>query len=189
MADANTAFVTLACVQGALTVALVLVTIYYASQTHDIASASRDQAHASLKMADEMREQTVEFKKARSQQIRPVVRVDRVNGNLNGQPRVTIRNVGRGDATNGTATIEWRGGRFKEHSGWSLRAEPDKDRAFTFEKEEGQEQETPDSRPRVVIECDDNDGVRWRSGRNLRVDDDTGACDMAEEFGPEEVKT
>jgi hypothetical protein len=189
MADANTALVTLACVQGVINAVLLGTTVYYARKTKDIASATKEQADATREQAQAQREQLAEAKAARSQQIRPVVRVDRVNGSLKGQPRVTIRNVGRGDATNGTATIEWRGGRFKEHSGWSLTAEPGKDTAFTFEKEEGQEQETPDSRPRVVIECDDNDGVRWRSGRNLRVDDDTGACDMAEEFGPEEVKT
>jgi len=189
MADSNAAFVTLACVQGVLTFVLVGATIYYARKTKDIASASRDQAMASVKMAEEMREQTVELRRTRSQQIRPVVRVNRVNGSLNGQPRVVIQNVGRGHATNGTARIEWQGSGFKPNSGWSLSPDADKDRPLIFEKDDAEAQNTVGLQPCVVIECDDDDGVRWRSGRNLRVDDNTGACDLAEEFGPEEVQT
>lgn len=57
MADANTAIVVLASVQGALTLALVGATAYYAWRTHDISKATREQANASVEMAREMREQ------------------------------------------------------------------------------------------------------------------------------------
>jgi len=57
MADANTAIVILASAQGALTIALVVATGYYAWRTHDISKATREQANASVEMAREMREQ------------------------------------------------------------------------------------------------------------------------------------
>ena len=57
MPDANTAFIVLASVQGALTVVLAGSTYYYARKTRDIAEATRQQAKASVKMAEEMREQ------------------------------------------------------------------------------------------------------------------------------------
>jgi len=57
MADSNTAFVALACAQGALTLVLVGATVYYARKTKDIASASREQADASVKMAEEVHKQ------------------------------------------------------------------------------------------------------------------------------------
>jgi hypothetical protein len=110
-----------------------------------------------------------------------------VNGTLAKEPRVVVRNVDKGGATNGTARIEWRGSRFKEHSGWSLSPDPNKDRSFTFEKDEGGAQKTVDVQPRVVIECDDIDGVRWRFVRKLRVDDNTGSLDLGEELVPKEV--
>jgi len=188
-------------VQAIATVVLVMVTAFYVVLTRSLSKSAakqadasakmaeemREQAEASVKMAEEMREQTIELRKAHSQQIRPVVRVNRVNGSLRGQPRVVIRNVGRGDATNGTAKIEGQGCRFKEQSYWSLSPDPEKDKPFTFERDEGEPQETVDSQPRIVIECDDMDGVRWRFVRKLRVDDNTGSLDLGEELVPEEV--
>jgi hypothetical protein len=60
MADANTAIVVLASVQGALTLALVGATAYYAWRTHDISKAAQEQAKASAEMAREMKEQRLD---------------------------------------------------------------------------------------------------------------------------------
>ncbi len=57
MTEAETALIVLASVQGAFTVALVLATAFYAVRTHDISKAAREQADASVKMAQVMREE------------------------------------------------------------------------------------------------------------------------------------
>lgn len=188
MADANTAFVVLASVQGSLTVVLVGATIYYARKTRDIADETRKQAEANMKMAEAMREQTIEAREASSKRIRPAVMATKLDGNLRGEPGVTLENVGRGEALNGTVRIEWRGSRFIEHSDWRLSPGPGNHRRFQFAKDEGQKQETVDVEPRIVIECDDIDGVRWRSAREVCVENDAGACHLGKQSIPEEVR-
>lgn len=59
MADANAALIALACVQGATTIALTGATAFYAVRTHNISKATREQANATAKMAQEMREQSL----------------------------------------------------------------------------------------------------------------------------------
>jgi len=58
VADANTALIVLASVQGAFTVVLAVATGFYAVRTHDISKAAKEQADASTEMARETREQT-----------------------------------------------------------------------------------------------------------------------------------
>lgn len=57
MADANTAVIVLACVQGAATLVLAGITFFYAKTTARISGETRRQADASVEMAEEMREQ------------------------------------------------------------------------------------------------------------------------------------
>lgn len=57
MADANTAVIVLACVQGAATLVLAAVTFSYAKTTARMSDAARRQADASVETAREMREQ------------------------------------------------------------------------------------------------------------------------------------
>ena len=57
MADANTAFIALACVQGVATLTLAGITWWYAKTTTRISDDTRRQADASVEMAREMREQ------------------------------------------------------------------------------------------------------------------------------------
>lgn len=95
MGDANTAFIVLASVQGAFTVALALATAFYAVRTHDISKAAREQAEASVQMAREMYEQRLEG-------ARPVLRAEcrLYNGKVGHDPhvQVKVRNVGQGVA-------------------------------------------------------------------------------------------
>ena len=57
MGDANVAFIILACVQGASTLALVIVTAMYVRATAKISDAAQCQADATLYMAREVHEQ------------------------------------------------------------------------------------------------------------------------------------
>ncbi len=60
MADANTALIVLASVQGATTFVLAAATGFYAWRTHDISKATRRQAEASAEMTREVREQRLD---------------------------------------------------------------------------------------------------------------------------------
>ena len=57
MADANTALIVLASVQGATTIVLAAATGFYAWRTHDISTATRDQADATVRLAEATRKQ------------------------------------------------------------------------------------------------------------------------------------
>jgi hypothetical protein len=100
MADANTAFVTLACVQGALTLALVGATVYYARKTHDIASATREQAEASARMVEAT-------EASRLGAFQPRLRLSARTGQVDDSPEVLVcaANHGRGPAQNCHITI------------------------------------------------------------------------------------
>lgn len=58
-------------VQGMATVVLVLVTAFYAVRTHHISKTARQQAEASVKMAEEMR-------RTREDSFRPVLDIQRI---------------------------------------------------------------------------------------------------------------
>jgi hypothetical protein len=60
VADANTAVIVLACVQGGATLILAGVTLFYAKTTARISDDTRRQADASVKMAREMKEQRLD---------------------------------------------------------------------------------------------------------------------------------
>lgn len=95
MADATTAFIALASVQGAATLVLVIVTAFYALRTRDIADAARQQAKASAEMAQEMSEQRLEG-------ARPVLTLnyELYDGKAGNDPGVAVRlrNIGPGVA-------------------------------------------------------------------------------------------
>ncbi len=57
MSATDAALITVASVQGAATLALVGVTFWYAKTSRSIAKAAKEQAEASVKIAEEMREQ------------------------------------------------------------------------------------------------------------------------------------
>ena len=181
-------------VVGFGTIALVALTAFIAWLTCRMRAADEKRTEASIKVAEEMREQTVEAKRARSQQIRPVVRVVHFTGCKGDQAlarrvcselTVRLRNEGGGAATNGVARIEWGGWPITEHSAWSLG--PNEERGFTFARGEGEAQETGEAEARMILEYDDMHGIRWRSARELCVENDAGVCHLDKEFGPKEV--
>ncbi len=95
VADATTAFIVLASVQGVVTLVLAVATGFYAWRTHDISKATKEQAGASIEMAREMHEQRLES-------VRPVLSVEhRIrDGKVGNAPSVAIspRNIGPGVA-------------------------------------------------------------------------------------------
>jgi len=195
MADANTALVILACVQGVINVGLMGTTFYYARKTKDIASATKEQADATREQAQAQREQLAEAKAARSQQIRPEVKVDHwVGAKGDGDLRrgvckeltVIIKNVGMGNASNGVAKVEWEGWPFSEHRDWGLA--PSEKRQLTFARCLDEPGEPAGVSPGIVLEYDDMEGVRWRSARELCVENDAGVCHLGKESTPEEVR-
>jgi hypothetical protein len=106
MADANTAVIVLACVQGAATLILAAITYSYARTTARTSEATRRQADASVEMAREMRH-------TRYDAVRPVLDIQpepevgvhliaRAVAGEEGDPKrdlqAGIRNVGLGPA-------------------------------------------------------------------------------------------
>lgn len=194
----------------ALTAGLVWATWTYARLTREMAEAARQQAEAarqqaeaSVEMAREMRRQTLaeeeqaaEAKIARVQQIRPMVSVVRresmtrdkqLSRGVCREIAVLAKNTGKGEAVNGTAALEWAGWPFTKHEDWRLA--PNEERKFVFSRLGDTPQEAAAVRPRIVFEYQDLNGVRSRSGRELRVLDQTGDCDLGKEFGPEGVSS
>ena len=179
-----------------LTVALVAVGVATLLLMWRSGAQNKELAEATKRHARAGEEQALEAKKARSQQIRPVVRVVHFTGCKGDQAlarrvcselRVRLRNEGGGAATNGVARIEWGGWPFTEHSAWSLG--PNEEKGLTFARGEGEAQETGGAEARIILEYDDMHGIRWRSARELCVENDAGVCHLGKEFGPEEVQT
>lgn len=115
MADATTAFIVLASVQGAATLVLVIVTAFYALRTRDIADAARQEAVASSEIAQEMRAQRFEG-------FRPVIKASYFvhNGKVGETPSIEITpiNIGLGPALRVRCAFEHP--RFAYHDHWWL---------------------------------------------------------------------
>ncbi len=100
--------------QVLLMFALVLITCIYAMRTAAIANATKEQADASVKMAEEMREQTKTLRETVSMSIRPSVsiKVIKITGGDSypfeppAELYIELQNTGKGSAKNLSVTCE-----------------------------------------------------------------------------------
>lgn len=127
MADANTALIALASVQGATTIVLAGATWWYAQRTNVMSKAAEKQASASAEMAREMREQRFEA-------LRPVVAAKwQIEGGKVGEVpsiRLILQNVGPGVAISVECGFEHP--RYAYHSEWLTTLGPQENHTTNF---------------------------------------------------------